>query len=103
MTETGYSFRQLSQEPSAFVPLAMSVVALTLALLHVGANRSTMEMDEGAAAHTWQLLMAAQLPILAFFALRWLPRAPRQTVKMLGLQAGAAVANLAVVYFAGLG
>ena len=30
--------------------------------------------DEGTIAHLWQLLMAGQLPVLAFFAIKWLPR-----------------------------
>ena len=42
---------------------------------------------------------AAQAPILAFFAIRWLPRCPRQALSILTLQAGAALAALAPVYF----
>ena len=43
--------------------------------------------------------MAAQLPIIAYFAIRWLPRAPRQALSILAIQAGAALAALAPVYF----
>ena len=57
------------------------------------------ETDEGAVAHLWQLLMAGQVPILAFFAIKWLPRAPRQTLYVLALQAGAALASMAPVFF----
>jgi hypothetical protein len=34
--------------------------------------------DEGAAARTFQLLLAAQLPIIGFFAVTWLPRRGRR-------------------------
>src|SRR5436309_961245 len=44
--------------------------------------------DEGAIAHPWQLLMAGQLPVLGFFSMKWLPRAPRQTLYVLAVQAG---------------
>jgi hypothetical protein len=60
------------------------------------------EPDEGAAPHIWQLLMTGQLPVLAFFAIKWLPRAPRQTLYVLGLQAGAVLAAIAPVYFLNL-
>lgn len=52
-----------------------------------------------APAHLFQLLMAGQVPIGAYFALKWLPRAPGPTIRVLALQAGAAVAVLAAVYW----
>ena len=57
------------------------------------------EADEGAAAHIFQLLMAAQMPVVAFFAIKWLPRAPRHTLQILALQAGAALAAVVSVVF----
>jgi hypothetical protein len=57
------------------------------------------EADEGTAAHIFQLLMVVQLPIIAYFALKWLPRAPRQALQILALQAGAALAAIAAVGF----
>jgi hypothetical protein len=42
--------------------------------------------------------MAAQLPVVAFFAIKWLPRAPRQALIVLAEQAGAALASVAVVF-----
>jgi hypothetical protein len=50
----------------------------------------------------WQLLMAAQMPVLAFFAIKWLPRAPRETLYVLALQAGAVLASIAPVFFLNL-
>jgi hypothetical protein len=90
------------KKPSAFVPVAMSVAALAVVIFHVTFFGSAREADEGAAAHIWQLLMAAQLPFLLFFAVRWLPRRPKQAMQVMALQAGAAVAALAPVYFLNL-
>jgi hypothetical protein len=60
------------------------------------------ETDEGAAAHIWQLLMAAQMPVLLFFAVKWLPKAPRQTLCVLALNAAAVLASVAPVFFLNL-
>ena len=85
-------------KPSAWIPLAMSLVALALVLGHVALFGAVREADEGTAAHLWQLLMAGQVPIVAFFVLKWLPRAPRQALLVLALQAGATLAALAPVF-----
>ncbi len=102
------SFGSIVKLPSAFVPMAMSLTALAMlggayiVGLATGHGGLVREPDEGAIAHLWQLLMAGQLPVLAFFAIKWLPRAPRQTLYVLGLQAGAVLAAMAPVYFLNL-
>ena len=102
------SFGTVVRKPSAFVPLAMSITALALVggayafALATGHRGLVREPDEGAIAHIWQILMAGQLPVLAFFAIKWLPRAPRQTLYVLALQAGAVLAAMAPVYFLNL-
>jgi hypothetical protein len=86
------------KHPSAFVPLAMSLAALGLVIGHVAFVGVAREADEGAAAHLWQLLMAGQIPVIAFFAINWLPRRPRQALLILALQAAAGVAAAAPVF-----
>ncbi len=90
------------KKPSAFLPLAMSFAALATVLVHVAIFGVAREADEGTAAHLWQFLMAAQIPIVAFFAITWLPRSPRQALRVLALQVGAALAALAPVFILGL-
>ena len=92
----------LMKKPAAFLPPAMSCAALATVIVHVALFGAAREADEGTAAHIWQLLMAAQIPIVAFFAIKWLPRAPRQALVVLALQGGAALAALAPVFFLGL-
>jgi len=86
------------KQPAAIVPLAMSFVALATVLFHIAMFGAAREADEGAAAHIFQLLIAGQLPVVAFFAIKWLPRTPRQALLVLALQAGAALAALAPVF-----
>lgn len=86
------------RRPSALLPLAMSLAALAVVLGHIINSGVARQADEGTAAHLWQLLMAAQIPIIAFFAIRWLPQSPRSALPVLALQGIAALAALAPVY-----
>jgi hypothetical protein len=96
------SVLSLSRKPSAFVPLLMSAAALALVLVSIATGSVDRESDEGAIAHIWQLLMAGQLPLLAYFVFRWRPRVPRQALAVLALQLGAALAAMTPVYLLGL-
>jgi hypothetical protein len=89
----------LLKQPTAFVPLALSCAALTMVLVHAAVFGVVQEADEGTAAHIFQLLMVVQVPFVALFVLTWLPRAPRQTLHVVALQAGAALAALASAFF----
>jgi hypothetical protein len=94
----------LLKQPSAWLPLAMSMgalIVLAVALGIRGLDRAP-QPDEGAAAHLWQLLMGGQLPIIAWFAIRWLPEAPRAALAVLGLQLAAGLAAAAPVFLLGL-
>jgi hypothetical protein len=92
---------RLLGHPTAFAPLVMSSAALLTIAVHIAQAGITAQADEGSAAHVWQLLMAGQLPVVAVFALKWLPAAPRQAVGILALQVGAMVAAAAPVALLG--
>jgi hypothetical protein len=87
------------KQPSAFLPLAMSLAALAPVLVHFAVFGNAHEADEGADAHIFQLLMVVQVPIVAFFAIKWLLRAPKEALRILALQAGAGLAASATVFF----
>jgi hypothetical protein len=89
----------LLKQPSAYLPLAMSLAALALVLGHFAMFGIVHEKDEGAAAHIFQILMAAQVPIVAYFVFKWLPRRPREALPVLALLAGAWLAAFAAVYW----
>ena len=86
------------KHPSAFLPVAMSLAALATVLIFIALHGTAPQADEGAAAHIWQLLMAAQAPVVLFFAIKWVPESPRQAVPILALQIVAALAAMAPVF-----
>jgi hypothetical protein len=80
----------------------MSVTALAIVLIHIVRYGTAREADEGTSAHLWQILMAGQLPIIGFFATKWLPRNPKPAVLVLVIQAIAGIAAVSPVYYLGL-
>ncbi|MDP9179072.1 MAG: hypothetical protein M3O61_15450 [Gemmatimonadota bacterium] len=86
------------KHPSAFLPVAMSLGALATVFIFIALHGTAPQADEGAAAHIWQLLMAAQAPIIFFFAIKWVPQSPRQALPILALQVSAALAAMAPIF-----
>jgi len=77
----------LLKRPSAWIPMVLALGALTLPFLALAVFGPDPAGDEGAAAHIWQLLMAAQAMAILFFVAKWLPREPKQAVIVFALQA----------------
>jgi hypothetical protein len=92
----------LMRQPTGYVPVAMSLGALAMIFWFVAVHGVVHQPDEGAQAHLWQMLVAGQVPLIAYFALRWLPRARRPALVVLLLQ-GAAVILLAIAPLWALG
>ena len=80
----------------------MSLAALIVVLGHITLFGTAREADEGTAAHLFQLLLALQVPVVAFFAVNWLPQVPRHALLVLALQAAAIVTALSPVFYFGL-
>jgi hypothetical protein len=93
------NIRSMMKHPTAFLPIAMSLAALAMVLGYVAIFGVVHEADEGAVAHIFQLLMVLQLPVVAFFAFKQMPVAPKETLYVLALQGGAGLAALAPVFF----
>ena len=93
------TFRFVATRPSALLPIAMSIAAMGVLIfaLATGFGRSP-DGDEGAAAHLWQLLIAGQIPVIAYFVLRWLPAAPREGVAVLATQLAVGLVAAAPVF-----
>ena len=87
------------RRPSAFLPIVMSIAALMIVLSRIAIFGTARQVDEGVAAHIFQLLIVAQMPVAAFFAIKWFPRVPRFSLSVLGIQLTAVLAALAPVYF----
>jgi hypothetical protein len=90
------------RKPSAWIPLAMSFTALAIVLIHIAVFGAAREADEGTTAHLFQILMAAQAPVVAFFLIKWLPRNPKPVLLVLALQVCAGIAALSPVFLLNL-
>ena len=80
------------RRPSALMPIAMSAAALAVIAVHIALHGTARQPDEGTAAHLWQLLMAGQIPVIAWFAIRWLPVDPGRSMVVLAVQCLAGLA-----------
>lgn len=89
--------KSLLKQPSAWIPLAMSLIALIFLLGYVAIFGIVHHEDEGAPARIFQLIMLAQLPIAAYFALKWLPKRPLPALLVLALQAAAWIVPIMTV------
>jgi hypothetical protein len=87
--DASMTVRALMRQPTGYLPMAMSVGALAMIVWFVTVHGVVRQPDEGVQAHLWQLLVAGQVPLVAYFALRWLPRARRSALVVLALQATA--------------
>ena len=98
--------KSLLKQPSAWIPLVMSFVALVFLLSYVamfGLASGSPDGDEGTPARIFQLIMAAQLPFIAYFALVHLPKRAMQTMIVLALQAIAwVIPIITVIWFESL-
>jgi hypothetical protein len=72
------------KRPSALIPLAISLASLSLVLGEVAFFREADQQNR--ALRLSQLLMAGQIPLIAFFAVRWLPRTREQALLVVVLQ-----------------
>ena len=83
--------QKLWRQPDAWIPITISLAALAFIAVYVALFGTAQNPggDERAPARIFQLLMAAQIPIIAIFALRWLPKRPKQALLILALQAAA--------------
>jgi hypothetical protein len=92
---------EIGKKPSAWSPVIMSIGALVLVGIQIAMHGVQPERDEGVVAHLWQLLVVAQVPIIGFFAYRWLRPYPKQGVPVLVAQLLAVASALVPVHTMG--
>ena len=98
---TGTRITSILKHPSAFLPLVMSLGALATLLTFLAMHGPAPQADEGTAAHIWQILIAGQVPVVVWFAVKWMPQAPKNAAAVLFLQAGVALAAIVPVFLLG--
>ena len=82
------------KQPSAFAPAAMSLAALAVVVGHAAIFGITPPPGSAPLTRIFQILMAAQLPVVLFLAVTRLRRNPMPTARILAVQAAAALAAL---------
>lgn len=102
MQTYAHSVLTLARKPSAALPFTMSLGALAVVSTTLAIYGARHGADEGASAHIFQLLIGLQLPLLAFFAFKWLRSDPRAGLSVLALNGAAIAAALFPVWWFGL-
>lgn len=78
----------------------MSVAALILVYGYfIFSGTPNTGGDEGIAARIFQLLLVGQIPIILYFAIKWVPKVPRESLRILVIQVFAALSTLGLVVF----
>ncbi|MFZ6035355.1 MAG: hypothetical protein ACOYUB_04405 [Patescibacteria group bacterium] len=91
--------KNLLIKTSAWLPIVMSTTALLFTLIWLAIFGIVRSNDEGTGAHIFQFLMGGQIPIIAFFVIKYLPKKPKEAIGILVLQFIAGVIAFAPVYF----
>lgn len=92
----------LLRRPAAYVPIAMSFLALCVVLMAVLVFGAEPAPDEGTAAHLFQLLIAGQAPFVLWGVVSTIGAQPREAAVVLALQVLAAVVAFTPVFAWGL-
>lgn len=90
-------FTILLKKPSGFLPLLMSSAAIADVIIYLAVFGNIQQEDESAAARIFQLLILLEVPIMMYFAAKWLPKFPKQAIPILVIQVGAIAAALAPI------
>ena len=100
--DTNSEKQSLFKQPTAWIPLVMSFLALALILGYVAIFGVVQQEDEGAAARIFQFLMILQIPVIVFFGLAWLLKRFKEALTVLVVQIIAwVIPVLAVMWFEG--
>ncbi|MDO8548338.1 MAG: hypothetical protein Q7R71_01560 [bacterium] len=89
----------LLKQPSAWIPIALSLAMLAYILIYISMLGIIHETDEGTGAHLFQIWLVLEVPMVAFFAVKWLPQRPKQALVVLAIQIVAVLAACAPVFY----
>lgn len=90
---------KIFRRPSAVAPLVLSGLVIAAIIWHLARFGLAHQADEGAAAHIFQILMPLQIPVIAYFAVRWMPVDARWAAKVLAIQIAIFMSIVGVVFF----
>ena len=90
--------KSLIKKPSAWIPIIIPLIFFAYLVIYISIFGIVREEDEGTGAHLFQLWLALEPLMVGFFAIKWLPRAPKQAIFILALQIVAAFLPISVVF-----
>src|SRR5262249_51631957 len=75
------------KSPSAWIPVVLSLGIVGMFWMYTaGIMPPEPPGDEGTAAHLFQIWLILEVLLISFFAIKWLPRYPKDTGVILFLQ-----------------
>jgi hypothetical protein len=77
----------------------MSLTVLVMIVATLSGTGVSRQSDEGAAAHIFQIWLVVEVVLIAAFAVRWVPRRPREGLIVLIVQIACALAACAPVWY----
>jgi len=86
------------KKPSAWIPIVIPLTFFSYLIIYITIFGIFREQDEGIGAHLFQLWLVLEPLMVGFFAVKWLPRAPKQALFILALQIVAALLPISVVF-----
>lgn len=87
------------KKPSAWIPIVISIIFFAYIVIFISIFGIVREKDEGTGAHLFQIWLALEPFMVGFFAVKWLPRAPKPVLLILALQVVAALLPISVVFY----
>lgn len=87
---------------SAIAPVAMSLAAFIMVVVAAVMGRANSQPDEGTLAHIFQLLIAAQMPVILLFLVTADCRHSTRVARPLALQGAAIILAVGSVYYLNL-
>ncbi|MFA5954484.1 MAG: hypothetical protein WC817_03060 [Patescibacteria group bacterium] len=88
----------LLKKPSAWIPIVIPLLFFAYIVIAISFFEIVREKDEGVGAHLFQLWLLIEPFMVGYFAIRWLPRAPKQAVTILVIQVLAALLPISTVF-----
>lgn len=87
------------KKTSAWLPPVMSLIAFALVIIYVYVFgiAQDIQSDEGLPARVFQLLIAGQLPIIAYFIIHQKRKTSKETIQVVLLQLAAAIIPVLLV------
>ena len=87
------------KRPSAWIPIVIPLIFFVYLITYISLFGVVRSEDEGTGAHLFQLWLVSEPFMLGYFAIKWIPHAPKHAFIIIALQILAALAACAPVFY----